>query len=70
MEKGRQWISEKEAAAIAGLSRKWFQRMRWMGGGPPYVKITPGRSGAVRYELGVLLDWLDKRTCAEDSRAN
>ena len=50
-------ISEKEAAKITGLSVAWFQRKRWAGGGPPFVKI--GR--AVRYRETDLNAYIDAR---------
>jgi predicted DNA-binding transcriptional regulator AlpA len=50
-------ISEKEAAQITGLSVAWFQRKRWAGGGPPYVKI--GR--CVRYRETDLVAYIDAR---------
>lgn len=55
------YLTEKEAAEICGLSRQWFQRARWEGNGPPFVKIGSGRSGAVRYRLSALLQWLADR---------
>ena len=35
----RRYISEKEATARYPYSVYWFQRKRWEGGGPPYLKI-------------------------------
>lgn len=37
------YIDEKLAAVRYGYSRKWFQRARWTGNGPPFLKI-PGNS--------------------------
>ena len=49
-------LTEKEAAAIYGLSVYWFQRKRWAGHGPPYRKF--GR--AVRYPLDELVHYFEK----------
>jgi predicted DNA-binding transcriptional regulator AlpA len=45
-----EYISEKHASTITGLSKAWFQRMRVSGGGPPYIKL----GGAVRYRVSDL----------------
>jgi hypothetical protein len=42
-------LTEKETAELVGLSVHWLRRMRWAGGGIPFVKISSGRGGAVRY---------------------
>jgi predicted DNA-binding transcriptional regulator AlpA len=49
------YCNEKEAAHLTGLSKSWFQRKRWEGGGPPYSKI----GNSVRYKLGDLIAWLE-----------
>jgi len=49
-------LTEKEAARITGFSAAWFQRKRWEGGGPPYVKFDR----AVRYKEGELAAWIDE----------
>lgn len=40
-------INEKIAAQRFAMSRAWFQRMRWCGGGPPFIKV----GSAVRYHV-------------------
>jgi predicted DNA-binding transcriptional regulator AlpA len=52
-----QYIDETVAAAITHMSRAWFQRARWAGTGPPYIKV--GR--AVRYRLDELIAWFEDR---------
>jgi len=39
----RLYISEKDASVRYGFSTYWFQRERWKGGGPPFIKINKGR---------------------------
>lgn len=46
-------VSEKEAAAIYPYSRSWFQRARWAGNSPPYIKVR----GRVMYPLNELDKW-------------
>jgi len=33
------YINDREASNRWGPSRAWFQRKRWEGGGPPYIKV-------------------------------
>jgi excisionase family DNA binding protein len=51
------YLSTMEAARLTGLSPAWFERSRWAGGGPPFVKV--GR--AVRYPLDELHAWMRAR---------
>jgi hypothetical protein len=51
-------ITEKQASDLTGLSPSWFQRARWKGIGPEYVKIREGR--AVRYQVSALMNWIEE----------
>ncbi|KTC81714.1 helix-turn-helix transcriptional regulator [Legionella brunensis] len=42
------YIDETEAAYRYGYSRYWFQRERWKGTGPKFIKI---KSGKVLYPI-------------------
>ncbi len=42
-------LKEMEVAKLIGLSVHWLRRKRWGGGGIPYIKISEGLGGAVRY---------------------
>lgn len=48
-------LTEKQAAELTGLSVFWFQRKRWEGGGPPFVKFAR----AVRYKESDLAAWIN-----------
>lgn len=48
-------LNEKEAALWSGYSVAYFQRARWEGKGPKYIKL--GRS--VRYREEDLRAWID-----------
>ena len=57
----RPW-TEHDVAIRCGVSvhtvRKW-----WMnGGGPEYWKLAPGRGGAVRYDPGAVVAFLEAKT--------
>lgn len=51
-------VDERGAAEIVGLSAKTLQNKRVSGDGPPYVKLSPGKRGAVRYRVSDLESWL------------
>ncbi len=53
-------LTEKEAAKHLGLSVAWFQRKRWEGNGPPYVKV----GSAVRYNVRKLDEWVKQNTAS------
>lgn len=37
------YITEAEASVRYGYSRQWFQRQRWLGGDPKFVKVNGRR---------------------------
>ena len=49
-------INENEASERYGYSRQWFQRERWKGTGPRFLKINNGR---VLYPLKETDDWFE-----------
>ncbi len=49
MEIEKIYISEKEASTRYSLSRQWFQRSRWSGSGPAYIKVNG--TGKVLYPI-------------------
>lgn len=54
-------LNQKQVAEMIGFSESWLERMRWAGGGIPYVKI--GRT--VRYSESDVNTWVEsygKRT--------
>lgn len=58
------WIDEKEASQITGMSRSWFQRMRWQGGGIPYTKAKR----ACRYKVHDIISWMESRKTNSTSK--
>lgn len=59
------FLTEGQASEIIPRSKFWFQKRRWAGDGPPYVKV----GGRVLYERQALIDWLRQhsRTSTTDS---
>jgi predicted DNA-binding transcriptional regulator AlpA len=52
-----EYISTLEAARLTGLSPAWFERSRWAGDGPPFVKLRR----TVKYPLDELHSWMRER---------
>lgn len=47
------YINEQEASGRYNYSRQWFQRERWKGTGPPFMKIR----GKILYPLEQTDQW-------------
>lgn len=47
------YINDKEASNRYSYSRQWFQRARWVGDGPKYIKVR----GKVLYPLKETDEW-------------
>lgn len=62
------YIDEKLAEARYSYSRKWFQRSRWKGDGPPYLKIKH----KILYPIKETDAWFAKHTLrrSTSSRTN
>jgi hypothetical protein len=56
----RKNITDLEASARTGMSRAWFQRKRWEGGGPAFIKM-PGRAGRCLYPVDSLDAYFEGR---------
>jgi hypothetical protein len=50
-------MTEKETAALVGMSVHWLRRKRWEGGGIPFVKLS--EHGAVRYAEETVAQYID-----------
>ena len=51
------YINESEAAIRYGYSKQWFQRMRWLGSGPKFVKINGGK---ILYPIILTDEWFSQ----------
>jgi hypothetical protein len=49
------YLSEKEAANRYSLSPHWFQRARWAGNGPSYIKVNG--NGKILYPVESTDEW-------------
>lgn len=59
-----QFIGDEQAAELLGLSRSYLRKLRVMGGGPRFSKISPR---AVRYRVGDLLAWASSKSVSSTS---
>lgn len=64
--KQERFIDEKQASEITGMSEAWFQKMRWSGGGIPYIKV--GRS--VRYRESDVLSYFEAHRVSQANNAD
>lgn len=53
-----EWLTPQEAAALAKLSARTLANRRSLKTGPPYTKLSEGRSARVRYSRNGLMAWL------------
>jgi hypothetical protein len=51
-------LKPAEAAELTRLTVSTLKDHRWKGIGPPFVKLSPGRGGRIRYWKGDVLAWL------------
>lgn len=54
----KQYIRTPQLAVMTGVSRRFWERKRLEGTGPAFIRLS---SKAVIYEVGAVLDWLEKR---------
>jgi hypothetical protein len=57
-------VDQKVMEAVTGLSSAFFERARWAGKGPPYIKIA----GRVRYVKGSIARWINPSVTSETPR--
>lgn len=55
-----EYLKPAEASQVVKLTVRTLATMRSEGRGPAYTKLSPGRSGHVRYKRADLLEWLDR----------
>lgn len=60
----RRLVDRPTASKFLGLSDRTLQRLSTEGGGPPYIRPSPGR---VAYRISDLIAWADARRFASTS---
>ena len=57
-----EYVTTSEAARIVRLSPRTLERLRVLGGGPPFLKAGRGKRARVLYRLADLKTWLEGTT--------
>jgi predicted DNA-binding transcriptional regulator AlpA len=65
-----EYLSTLEAARLTGLSPAWFERSRWSGTGPPYVKLERSVKYPVRELHAFMLSRLRTSTTDDGAEAS
>lgn len=55
-------LTVDQAALFLGVSNSTLNHWRSNGDGPPFIKLGPGKTGPIRYEVGKLKAWVDSCT--------
>ncbi len=58
MQERDEWLTPRQVAEIAQLSEQTLANHRYRGVGIPFSKLTPGRSGRIRYRRRDVERWL------------
>ncbi len=61
------YVNTRSAAAILSISPKTLEKLRTDGGGPRYSKLAAGKTGAVRYCVDDLHEWMKTKSVSSTS---
>lgn len=62
-----EYLKPAEASEVVKLTVRTLATMRSEGRGPAYTKLSPGRSGHVRYKHRDLIEWMNRNTVSAAS---
>lgn len=58
------FLTTGQVATLTGVSESYLEKGRIYGCGPPFIRLRPGsKSGAIRYRLSAVMQWLEERQC-------
>jgi predicted DNA-binding transcriptional regulator AlpA len=63
------YLKPKETATRTGVAENTLAKWRMRGEGPPFVKLSRGKQGHVRYRESDLERWMAERVRASTSDA-
>jgi hypothetical protein len=69
-ENGPRMMNTKLAALYVGLAESTLEKKRLYGDGPPFIKLTPTKGGAVRYLRDDLEKWLKSLRASSTSEVD
>lgn len=55
-------LTPKQVEREYGFRVQTLAQWRWMGLGPNYIKLSPGRGGRIKYKRSSIEKWLDSVT--------
>jgi predicted DNA-binding transcriptional regulator AlpA len=58
-------IKPSELAEMIGVSVSRLAQWRMAGHGPKYIKLSAGKSGAIRYRMSDVQEWINESEVAE-----
>lgn len=59
-----EYLKPAEASKVVKLTVRTLATMRSQGRGPAYSKLSPGRSGHVRYQRRDLIAWMNRNNAS------
>ena len=59
--------NQRKTAEYLEFSESWLTKMRMRGLGPPYVKMSSGNRGRIRYRESDLQKYIESRLKGEES---
>lgn len=57
-----QLLTPRQVEQEYGFRRQTLAQWRWMGLGPDYIKLSPGRGGRIKYKRSAIEAWLESVT--------
>lgn len=64
-----EFMTPRQVEEIYGFRVQTLAQWRWMGLGPDYIKLSPGRGGRIKYKRSAVEAWLDECTVTHGSAA-
>jgi hypothetical protein len=61
------YLNETEASVRYGYSKQWFQRERWKGTGPKFIKINGGK---ILYPIKETDEWFEAFSLKQSTSEN
>ncbi|MFG2299424.1 helix-turn-helix transcriptional regulator [Actinacidiphila glaucinigra] len=55
-------LTPRDVQTEYGFKPATLAQWRWMGTGPDYIKISPGKGGRIKYKRSAIEAWLTAQT--------
>ncbi|WP_405671488.1 DNA-binding protein [Streptomyces canus] len=57
-----EFLTPRQVEGEYGFRTQTLAQWRWMGLGPDYIKLSPGRGGRIKYKRTAIEAWLQECT--------